>query len=66
MDRSLPGSSAHEILQARVPEWAAMPSSRGIFPAWDGAWDGAWVFCLPGFLTTSATWESQGQTDTYG
>ena len=29
MDRSLPGSSVHEILQARVPEWVAMPSSRG-------------------------------------
>ena len=29
MDCSLPGSSVHEILQARVPEWVAMPSSRG-------------------------------------
>ena len=37
MDCSLPGSSVHEILQARTLEWIAMPSSResslqGIFP----------------------------------
>ena len=31
MDCSPPGSSVHEILQARVVEWVAMPSSRGIF-----------------------------------
>ena len=29
MDCSLPGSSVHEILQARTLEWIAMPSSRG-------------------------------------
>ena len=28
-DCSLPGSSVHVILQARILEWAAMPSSRG-------------------------------------
>ena len=26
---SQPGSSVHEMLQARIPEWIAMPSSRG-------------------------------------
>ena len=31
MDCSLPGSSVHGILQARIQEWVAMPSSRGIF-----------------------------------
>ena len=31
MDCSLPGSSVHGILQARVLEWVAMPSSRGSF-----------------------------------
>ena len=31
MDCSPPGSSAHGILQARILEWVAMPSSRGIF-----------------------------------
>ena len=29
MDCSLPGSSVHLILQARILEWVAMPSSRG-------------------------------------
>ena len=29
MDCSLPGSSVREILQARILEWAAVPSSRG-------------------------------------
>ena len=29
---SLPGSSVYGILQARILEWVAMPSSRGIFP----------------------------------
>ena len=29
MDCSPPGSSVHEILQARILEWVAMPSSRG-------------------------------------
>ena len=29
MDRSPPGSSVHGIVQARILEWIAMPSSRG-------------------------------------
>ena len=29
MDHSLPSSSVHGILQARILEWVAMPSSRG-------------------------------------
>ena len=29
MDCSLPGSSVHEILQARILEWAAISSFRG-------------------------------------
>ena len=33
MDCSLPGSSVHGTLQAKIPEWVAMPSSRGVFPA---------------------------------
>ena len=32
MDCSLPGSSIHAILQARILEWAAISFSRGIFP----------------------------------
>ena len=30
VDCSLPGSSVHGILQARILEWVAMPSFRGI------------------------------------
>ena len=36
MDCSPPGSSVHGILQARAPEWAAMPSSRG--SSWPRKW----------------------------
>ena len=32
MDYSLPGSSVHEILQARTMEWVAISSFREIFP----------------------------------
>ena len=31
MDCSLPGSSVHGIFQARILQWVAMSSSRGIF-----------------------------------
>ena len=31
MDYSSPGSSVHGILQVRILEWVAVPSSRGIF-----------------------------------
>ena len=31
MDCSLTGSSVRGILQARILEWAALPSSKGIF-----------------------------------
>ena len=34
MDCSPPGSSVHEILQARILEWVAMPSSRGSSGPW--------------------------------
>ena len=53
MDCGPPGSSVHGILQARILEWVAMPSSRGssrprdrtcvsctaggFFPIWEGA-----------------------------
>ena len=52
MEYSLPGSSVHGILQVRILEWGAMPSSRRssqlaslMSPAMAG-----------GFLTSSATW----------
>ena len=36
MDCSLPGSSVHGVLQARILEWVAMPSSRGSSRPRDG------------------------------
>ena len=41
MDCSPPGSSVHGILQARILEWVAMPSSRGS----SGPRDGTCVSC---------------------
>ena len=35
MDYSLPGSSVHGFLQARIQEWVAMPSSRSSSPPKD-------------------------------
>ena len=32
MDCSLPDSSVHGILQARILEWVAIPPSQGVFP----------------------------------
>ena len=58
MDFSLPGSSVHGILQARILEWVAMPSSRG--SSWPR--DRTHVSMSPAlageFFTTSATWEA--------
>ena len=42
MDGSLPGSSAHGILKARILEWVAMFSSRG--SSWPRDW--TQVFCI--------------------
>ena len=45
---SLPGSSVHGILQARILKWVATPSSRGSSPR-----DWACSFCIAGgFFTT--------------
>ena len=45
MDCSPPGSSVHEIFQARILEWVAIPSSRGSFPPRD--WTHiSYVFCI--------------------
>ena len=38
MDCSLPGSSVHGILQARILEWIAIPFSRGSSQPRDGTW----------------------------
>ena len=52
IDRSPPGSSVHEISQARILEWVAMPSSR------ESSWprDRTWVFwtsCTSGGFFTA-------------
>ena len=52
MDSILPGSSVHGILQARMLEWVAIPSSTGSF--WPKDW--IWVSCIAGrFFTVWAT-----------
>ena len=51
---SLAGSSVHGILQARILEWVAMPSSRGSSPPRDGTQSSALVGW---FFTTRTTWE---------
>ena len=55
MDSSLPGSSVHEILQATILEWVAMPSSKG--SSW--TWHWTCISCIAGgFLTHWTTWKS--------
>ena len=54
---SLPGSSVHEILQARILEWTAIPFSRG--SSWPR--DQTRVSCIAGrFLTFWATGKTLG------
>ena len=56
MDHSPPDSSVHGILQARILEWVAMPSSRGF--SWPRDW--THVSCIASeFFTHWATWEAQ-------
>ena len=45
---SLPGSSVHWILQARIPEWLALPSSRGS----SRPMDQTCVSCISGWFFT--------------
>ena len=44
LDCSLPGSSVHGILQARILEWVAISFSRGS----SGPRDGTWISCIVG------------------
>ena len=46
MDCSLPGSSAHGILQARILEWVAMPSSRRFFWPRDQTRHVSYISCI--------------------
>ena len=58
MDCSQPGFSVHGILQARILEWVAIPSSRG--SSWPRDWTGDSMFLtfVSWFSTTSTTWAS--------
>ena len=58
MDCSPLGPSVHGILQARILEWVAMPSSRGSSPPKDQTRVSfVWPALAGRFFTTSATWE---------
>ena len=52
MDYSPPGSSVHGILQARILEWVAMPSSRASSQLRDWTWV-FWGSCIGGGFLTS-------------
>ena len=68
MECSPPSSSAHGILQARILEWAVMPSSRGsfqprdqtqVFRTADGfltVWNQPWIFIERTDAEALATW----------
>ena len=58
MDCSPPSSSVHGILQARILEWVAMPSSRGSSQPRDPTRVSR---IAGGFFTTWATREAQGR-----
>ena len=58
-DYSPPGSSVYSILQAKILEWAAMPSCRGSSPPRDQTCVSC-VSCIAGrFFTHWATWEAR-------
>ena len=59
VDCSLPGSSVHGIVQARILEWVAMPSSRGSSQLKDRIRVSC-IFCIDRqILYHWATWEAQ-------
>ena len=55
---SLPGSSVHGILQARILEWVAMPSSWGSSSPKDQTHSLVSPALAGRFFSTSATWEA--------
>ena len=54
LDCNPPGSSVHGILQARIWEWVAMPSSRGSSWPRDRT-QVSWVSCIAGKFFTPET-----------
>ena len=57
-DCSLPGSSVHRILQARILEWVAISSSRGSSRPRDQTHISVSPALAGGFFTTHATWKA--------
>ena len=57
MDFSLRGSSVHGILQAKILEWVAMPSSRGSSRPRDWT-QFSFISCIAGGFFTTEPWES--------
>ena len=56
MDCSLPGSPLHGLLQARILEWAAMPSSRGSSQFRDWTCVSTPTCMTGGLFATSTIW----------
>ena len=63
MDCSPPGSSVHGVLQARILEWGAVPSSRALPHPGREPTSARPPALAGGFLTTSATWEARALTE---
>ena len=63
MDYSPPGSSVHGILQARILEWVAMPSSREFFLPRDGTVSPMSPALAGRFFTTSIIWEANKEVE---
>ena len=59
MDHNPPSSYVHGILQARILQWVAMPSSRGSSWPRDQPESLTPPALAGGFFTSSATWETQ-------
>ena len=57
MDYSSPGSSVHRILQARIWEWVATPSSRDLPNSGIKPMSPEFPGLADRFFTTSTTWE---------
>ena len=63
MDCSLPGSSDHEILQARLPEWVAMLSSRLSSQPRDQVCVSCLLYWQAGSLFTFSTTREAGKVE---
>ena len=59
MDCSLPGSSVIGILQARILEWVAIPSSRGSSCPRDQTLIALFPDLVVSFFPTSTTWQAR-------